>query len=79
MPSRVGAEPQTAAPAEAELRHHTNRLRLLNGFHRALAGPISLPELFELVLDRAFADLRPEEAVIFLRQADGEFARVAQR
>ncbi len=64
---------------EAGLRHHTNRLRLLNEFHRALAGPITLPALFELVLDRAFADLRPEEAVIFLRQPDGSFARVAQR
>lgn len=31
------------------------------------------------MLDRAFADLHPEEAVIFLRGPDGEFARVAQR
>ena len=64
---------------EAGLRHHTNRLRLLNEFHRTLAAPITLEALLELVLDRAFADLRPEEAVIFLRQRDGNFARVAQR
>ena len=64
---------------EAGLRHHTNRLRLLNEFHRALAAPITLEALLELVLDRAFADLRPEEAVIFLRQPNGEFGRVAQR
>lgn len=64
---------------EAGLRHHTDRLRRLNEFHRALAAPITLPALFELVLDRAFADLWPEEAVIFLRGPDGEFARVAQR
>jgi serine phosphatase RsbU (regulator of sigma subunit) len=63
----------------AALRHHTNRLRLLNEFHRALAAPITLAALLELVLDRAFADLRPEEAVVFLRQTDGSFARVAQR
>jgi serine phosphatase RsbU (regulator of sigma subunit) len=54
-------------------------LRLLNEFHRALAAPITLEALLELVLDRAFADLRPEEAVVFLRRPDGEFARVAQR
>jgi len=65
--------------SETGLRHHTNRLRLLNEFHRALAAPITLAAVLELVLDRAFADLQPEEAVIFLRQPDGSFARVAQR
>jgi len=64
---------------DAGLRHHTNRLRLLNDFHRTLAGPITLEALFDLVFDRAFADLHPEEGVIFLRQPDGEFQRVAQR
>ena len=64
---------------EAGLRHHTDRLRRLNEFHRALAAPITLEALFELVLDRAVADLWPEEAVIIMRQPDGEFARVAQR
>jgi serine phosphatase RsbU (regulator of sigma subunit) len=73
-----GEEPSTETD-EAELRHHTARLRMLNEFHRTLAAPISLPALFELVLDRAFASLRPEEGVIFLRQPGGEFARVAQR
>ena len=61
------------------LRLLTKRLRLLNEFHRTLATPITMEALFELVLDRAFADLTPEEAVIFLRGADGDFARVAQR
>jgi phosphoserine phosphatase RsbU/P len=65
--------------SDAGLRHHTDRLRRLNEFHRALAAPIELEALFELVLDRAFADLLPEEAVIIMRQPDGEFARVAQR
>ncbi|HLA79974.1 MAG TPA: SpoIIE family protein phosphatase [Vicinamibacteria bacterium] len=64
---------------EASLRHHTDRLRLVNEFHRALAAPISLKDLLELVLDRAFADLRPEEGVIYLRKADGEFESVASR
>lgn len=64
---------------QAALRHHTARLRRLNEFHRALAAPITLEALLELVLDRVFADLQPEEAVVLLRQADGELGRVAQR
>jgi len=54
-------------------------LALLNEVHRALATSISLTELLELILDRAFAHLRPEEAVIFLKRPDGEFERSASR
>jgi serine phosphatase RsbU (regulator of sigma subunit) len=64
---------------DEDLRRRTNRLRLLNEFHRALSGLITVPELMELVLDRAFADLRPEEGVIFLRRPDGEYAQAATR
>jgi serine phosphatase RsbU (regulator of sigma subunit) len=64
---------------EAALRRQTERLRLLHEVHRALAGSISLNELLELILDRAFADLRPEEGVIFLKDEAGEFYRAATR
>ena len=40
----------------------TERLRVLNEFHRALAQPITVPDLLELVLDRAFAELAAYEA-----------------
>ena len=64
---------------EAGLRRQTNRLRVMNDFHRALATPLALPELLELALDRAFADLRPEEGVIFLKAPDGRFTAAASR
>jgi hypothetical protein len=38
---------------EAGLRRQTNRLRVMNDFHRVLATLFGLPELLELVFDRA--------------------------
>ncbi len=55
------------------------RLNTLNEIHRALATAISLPELLQLILDRSFDVLRPEEGVILLRGADGQFALAASR
>jgi serine phosphatase RsbU (regulator of sigma subunit) len=55
------------------------RMRLLNEVHRALATSISLEELLELVLDRAFVHLRPEEGMILLKNPLGELERAAIR
>lgn len=55
------------------------RLKALNDFHRAMAGPISLDELLELLLERLFAALHPEEGVILLRQPDGTLTTAASR
>jgi sigma-B regulation protein RsbU (phosphoserine phosphatase) len=55
------------------------RLRVLNEVHRALAAPITLEAVLDLVLDRAFAHLRPEEAAVFLRGPDGSLRRAASR
>jgi serine phosphatase RsbU (regulator of sigma subunit) len=55
------------------------RLRLLNDVHRALAAVISLDDLLERVLDRAFAALEPEEAAIFLGGGGAEFVLAASR
>jgi sigma-B regulation protein RsbU (phosphoserine phosphatase) len=56
-----------------------DRMKLLNEVHRALASSISLEELLELVLDRAFAHLRPEEGVIILKNSLGELERATSR
>ncbi|MCK6576450.1 hypothetical protein L6V77_35855, partial [Myxococcota bacterium] len=45
----------TEAPASAEGAGLAARMRLINEVHRALAAPITLEALVELVLDRAFA------------------------
>lgn len=55
------------------------RLKALNDFHRAMAGPISLDELLGLLLERLFAALHPEEGVILLRQPDGNLTTAASR
>lgn len=55
------------------------RLRVLIGVQRALASSIEQDELLELVLDRAFDLLRPEEGAIFLRAADGSIRLAAGR
>ncbi len=56
-----------------------SRLSLLNEVHRALARPISRTELLDLILDRAFDVLKPEDAAIFLRGTDGELYKAAER
>ncbi len=55
------------------------RLKLLNEVHRALARPIALGALLDLILDRAFAQLSPDEGAIFLQRPDGGFDRAASR
>lgn len=60
-------------------RESAGRLKLLNEVHRALAAPLSLDELLEAVLDRTFAHLGPEEAVIFLKKPHGGLERAAGR
>lgn len=56
------------------------RLDLLNDVHRALATPISLAALLDLILERSFGVLSPEEGVILLRDdVSGEMRRAASR
>jgi serine phosphatase RsbU (regulator of sigma subunit) len=61
------------------LNRQAARLRTLNEVHRALATPISLSELLELILERCFDVLRPEEGVILLKDHDGRFVPAATR
>jgi serine phosphatase RsbU (regulator of sigma subunit) len=60
-------------------RESAGRLKMLNEVHRALATTLSQEELLEAVLDRTFAHLAPEEAVIFLKKPFGGLERAASR
>ena len=60
-------------------RESAGRLKLLNEVHRALAASLTLEELLEVVLDRTFVHLGPEEAVIFLKKPYGGLERAASR
>ncbi|MDH3253692.1 MAG: SpoIIE family protein phosphatase [Acidobacteriota bacterium] len=70
-----------AAPGATagELRRYASRLRLLNEVHAALSRPIELQDLLELILDRAFEQLQPEEGSVFLKAPDGSLRRVASK
>ncbi|HEV3458409.1 MAG TPA: SpoIIE family protein phosphatase [Thermoanaerobaculia bacterium] len=68
-----------AAQGEEELRRYAERLKLLNEVHQALGRSLTLDALLELILDRVFDHLRPEQGVIFLRRPDGELVRAASR
>ncbi len=60
-------------------RESAGRLKLINDVHRALAASLSLEELLESILDRIFAHLGPEEAVIYLKKPYGGVERAASR
>ncbi|HVS03570.1 MAG TPA: SpoIIE family protein phosphatase [Thermoanaerobaculia bacterium] len=63
----------------AQLRGLLARMRLLNEVHQALSRFARFDQLLDLILDRVFAHLRPEEAVIFLQRPDGGLERAASR
>lgn len=63
---------------EAAVRRYAERLRLVNDVHRALGQSIELEELLELILERVFDHLRPEQGAIFLKR-DGELELAATR
>ena len=69
----------SATPIGQGLRRYADRLRLLTEVNRALDRSMSLDDLLELILDRAFEHLGPEEAAIYLKGPDGEYELAASR
>jgi serine phosphatase RsbU (regulator of sigma subunit) len=63
----------------ATLERYAERLRLLNEVHQALGSALGLPELLQLILDRLFDHLQPEQAAVYLRDAGGALRPVASR
>jgi sigma-B regulation protein RsbU (phosphoserine phosphatase) len=72
-------QPPAGAPADDRFRSYAERLRTLNEVHEALGRTVAIEDLLDLILDRAFAALRPEEGAIFLKSADGEYDCVASK
>ncbi len=76
------SEPSQAPPPAAEgeaLRRYAERIKMLNEVHQALGRSVALDELLDLILERAFQQLHPEEGAIFLRNDDGEYECAASR
>ncbi len=70
---------EVATEDVATLRRRAVRLELLNQVHHALARSMALDELLELILDKAFEALQPEEGMVVLRDGPGEYRRAATR
>ena len=78
-PEARHAAPASQPTGDLETDRQAGRLRTLNEIHRALATPISLSALLDLILERCFNVLHPEEGVILLREKDGELRPAATR
>ncbi|HEX6200951.1 MAG TPA: SpoIIE family protein phosphatase, partial [Thermoanaerobaculia bacterium] len=76
--ARREAPPAPRADAET-LALYAERLRLVNEVHQALARSVGLDELLELILDRVFEHLRPEEAALYLEGPGRELRLAASR
>ncbi|MCP4898830.1 MAG: SpoIIE family protein phosphatase [bacterium] len=55
------------------------RIHTLNEIHDALGRSVALDELLELILDRVFDLLKPQQACVFLRTDADEFESVGHR
>lgn len=66
-------------PAGGSIRRYAERLAILNEIHQALGESIALDELLELILERVFDHLRPEKGAIYLKDADENLHRAAER
>lgn len=71
--------PADGQQAGASLAQYAERLAIVNEIHQALAGPITLEELLDLILERAFEHLQPQNGAIFLRTPSGGFERAASQ
>ena len=61
------------------LRRYAAHLHLLNDVHQDLCRSMEIGELMEMILDRVFDHLNPEQGAIYLRAPDGTFQRCAGR
>lgn len=68
-----------ASADQVQLQRFAERLQALIEINRALARIVALDELLELILNRAFRLLKPEEGAVFLTHDDGAVYRVASR
>jgi len=62
-----------------ELRGYAERLRLINEVHQALTESPSRDVLLEMILDRVFGSLRPEQAAVLLLDGAGNLGKVVSR
>ena len=62
-----------------DLERYAARMRLLIDVHRALGSALAPHELHDLILDRLFEQLKPEQAGLYLRSPEGKLELAASR
>ena len=71
---------RASAPTDRhDLERYAARLRLLNDVHRALGSALAQHELHDLILDRLFEHLRPDQGGIYLFTSEGKLELAASR
>ncbi len=70
---------RAAAADHRELRRLAQRLSILNEVHQSLGGPMTVEEALDMILDRLFVHLQPEEGAVYLREEDGTLRCAASR
>jgi serine phosphatase RsbU (regulator of sigma subunit) len=68
-----------AAASHDDLRRLAERLQLLNEIHQALTASPSRGALLEMILDRVFQSLRPEQAAVLMLSPDGSLLQAVTR
>ena len=82
QPASSYFEPDRASVEVADresLRRRVDRLRVVLDVHQALSRPITLDQLLDLILDRIFAHLEPDEAALYMLRPDGSATCAASR
>lgn len=64
---------------EFSLRRYVDRLKIMNDAHHALSSTVELKDLLDVILDKVFEYLTPEQGAIFLKQGDDDYRIAAVR
>jgi len=65
-----GGQDSPGARPTVAIDTYVERLHIVNEVHEALSGSVSVDELLDLILDRVFAHLKPQNGAIFLKHGD---------
>jgi len=68
-----------ATSSAEELRRYAERLHLINEVHQALTESPSRGAVLEMILDRVWSSLRPEQAAVLLLDEAGNLEEVVSR
>src|SRR6185503_17565650 len=78
LEEEISSSTERLDSAEA-LRSYAQRLETLRDVHEAVAGSLTEEALLAMILDRIFEHLKPQQGVIYLKEADGEYYQAASR